>query len=305
MWEMLYVHKYVNKSFKSIIAVILLLSVLVGLCGCGATKSSKYPQLNTDFKSKENIFSFSIEPSQVLKLSNNGAKSVGDAISQIDVEYAYSDMYNCDEVKKRLNFDASVKKHTYSALDKKGDLTADSLKKCVTNNNAAFMAKKPFGYTAVEDDYIEQLCEFIVEIIDSTHKKYPDIDWQRVYCNLGNLKILYNVGMLSYAQVSDELILSISKNNTTIVLNMKGEDGFSRVLTHEIMHIIQIGCECENIHFARRFYPHKNKGEGQFMAVLHHTGEKTETISLKSKNKGTTLSVSSYTSTCTTCLSIV
>lgn len=29
------------------------------------------------------------------------------------------------------------------------------------------------------------------------------------------------------------------------------------------------GCECENIHFARRFYPHKSKGEGQFMAVLH------------------------------------
>ncbi len=34
------------------------------------------------------------------------------------------------------------------------------------------------------------------------------------------------------------------------------------------------GCKCENIHFARRFYPHKAKGEGQFMAVLHHKGEK-------------------------------
>lgn len=33
------------------------------------------------------------------------------------------------------------------------------------------------------------------------------------------------------------------------------------------------GCECENIHFTRRFYPHKSKGEGQFMAVLHHKGE--------------------------------
>ncbi len=28
------------------------------------------------------------------------------------------------------------------------------------------------------------------------------------------------------------------------------------------------GCECENISLTRRFYPHKNKGEGQFMAVL-------------------------------------
>ncbi len=33
------------------------------------------------------------------------------------------------------------------------------------------------------------------------------------------------------------------------------------------------GCECENIHFARRFYPHVSRGEGQFMAVLRHKGE--------------------------------
>ncbi len=33
------------------------------------------------------------------------------------------------------------------------------------------------------------------------------------------------------------------------------------------------GCRCENIHFARRFYPHKARGEGQFMAVLHNKNE--------------------------------
>lgn len=33
------------------------------------------------------------------------------------------------------------------------------------------------------------------------------------------------------------------------------------------------GCKYENIHFARRFYPHISKGEGQFMAVLHNTRE--------------------------------
>lgn len=33
------------------------------------------------------------------------------------------------------------------------------------------------------------------------------------------------------------------------------------------------GCKCENICFARRFYPHKSRGEGQFMAVLHNKNE--------------------------------
>lgn len=33
------------------------------------------------------------------------------------------------------------------------------------------------------------------------------------------------------------------------------------------------GCKCEKIHYARRCYPHKTKGEGQFVAVLHNTNE--------------------------------
>ena len=28
------------------------------------------------------------------------------------------------------------------------------------------------------------------------------------------------------------------------------------------------GCTCQTLHYARRFYPHKSRGEGQFMAVL-------------------------------------
>ena len=31
------------------------------------------------------------------------------------------------------------------------------------------------------------------------------------------------------------------------------------------------GCTCSNLQDARRFYPHKSRGEGQFMAVLHDT----------------------------------
>ncbi len=48
------------------------------------------------------------------------------------------------------------------------------------------------------------------------------------------------------------------------------------------------GCCCDNIHLARRFYPHKNQGEGQFMAVLHHKGEKT---SLNITNKNTNVKI--------------
>ncbi len=45
------------------------------------------------------------------------------------------------------------------------------------------------------------------------------------------------------------------------------------------------GCNCENINFARRFYPHTAKGEGQFMALLHHKGENFKTYTFPSQKK--------------------
>ncbi len=45
------------------------------------------------------------------------------------------------------------------------------------------------------------------------------------------------------------------------------------------------GCECESICFARRFYPHKNRGEGQFMAVLHNKSTPYPDTQLKKPTK--------------------
>jgi len=225
---------------------LLLAAALLTGCGTGS-QSSRRPALNTEFSGREITFSFSALPSERLSLSEEGASAVLEAVAQTRSDYIYEDLYQLEEVKKRLDFHAAVETHQFSALDDSGALNGVHLAALVERNNEAFLETKPFGYTAVEADYIVELCDFIVNTVGIMAGKYPDVDWARVYCNLGNLKILYDVGMLSYAQVNQDMILAISKNNTEIILNMKGEDGFSRVLTHEIMHIIQIGCGCENI----------------------------------------------------------
>ncbi len=45
------------------------------------------------------------------------------------------------------------------------------------------------------------------------------------------------------------------------------------------------GCICESISYARRFYPHKSKGEGQFMAVLHNKNEAVDLCNAKAVKK--------------------
>ncbi len=41
------------------------------------------------------------------------------------------------------------------------------------------------------------------------------------------------------------------------------------VRVHTDDGILFDGCQCQDLKYARRFYPHKSRGEGQFMAVLH------------------------------------
>lgn len=237
---------------KKTIALLLAVALLFGLCACGKEKV-EIPKLDTNFTGRQVSHTFAVQPSKRLGLSETGAAAVLETVAAQQPDYPDKDLYQLEEVKSRLNFDASVEHHAHCALDSAGNLTAGHLAELVQANNKSFLADKPFGYTDIKDEaYMLALCQLIVATVNAMREAYPDIDWQRVYCNLGNLKILYDDGMLSYAQVNEKLVLAVSKYNTGIVLNMKGEDAFRNVLVHETMHLIQIGCTCEQIENGRR-----------------------------------------------------
>ena len=86
-------------------------------------------------------------------------------------------------------------------------------------------------------------------------------------------KCLKNGGYIVYATCT----FSLDENEKIVDDFLKNHPDFEIVKVSEIVEkntcdgIKFDGCQCENIHFARRFYPHKNKGEGQFAAVLHNT----------------------------------
>lgn len=90
------------------------------------------------------------------------------------------------------------------------------------------------------------------------------------------VKCLKSGGHIIYATCT----FSLQENEMTVDNFLKRHPNFEIIPVKEAVQkatsdgIKFDGCECENIHFARRFYPHKNRGEGQFMAVLRHKGEK-------------------------------
>ncbi len=90
------------------------------------------------------------------------------------------------------------------------------------------------------------------------------------------VKCLKSGGIIVYATCT----FSLEENEMTVDAFLQNHPEFELVPVHERVAeytcdgIRFEGCKTENIHLARRFYPHKAKGEGQFMAVLQHRGKK-------------------------------
>ncbi len=84
--------------------------------------------------------------------------------------------------------------------------------------------------------------------------------------------LVKNGGYIIYATCT----FSIEENEMTVDKFIANHPEFElvpvneRIIKHTVNGIKYEGCECKNISFARRFYPHISKGEGQFMAVLHN-----------------------------------
>ncbi len=120
--------------------------------------------------------------------------------------------------------------------------------------------------------------EWSVENVNKCAARQLDILENAVVC-------LKNGGYIVYATCT----FSLEENEIVI-------DSFLQ--SHPEFEIIQVkenvinstsdgvefdGCKCGNIRYARRFYPHKAKGEGQFMAVLHNKNDKISYIYNKPK----------------------
>ena len=101
-------------------------------------------------------------------------------------------------------------------------------------------------------------------------------------------KLVKNVGYIIYATCT----FSVEENEMVVDKFLNNHPEFEIVSVNEKVKNNTVdgikfdSCKCENISFARRFYPHKNKGEGQFMAVLHSTLDPSAENLFKTKISG-------------------
>ena len=137
---------------KLVKLIALLLAVVFILSSCGSKTTSR-PSLDFEKVEKQQTLSFSSKDSTGIDFSKNSVKKVCEAVNNAKANYVYSDLYNINEVKKRLEFEVSVKKHEFSVLNENGELDAIYMANIVEQNNEAFLKDHDFGYTRVDQDY--------------------------------------------------------------------------------------------------------------------------------------------------------
>ncbi len=160
-------------------------------------------------------------------------------------EYGYDKLFNIEKSLEGVAGNTSITSHPCSALDGNGKLSKDHYYELVKKNTTEYLNTNPIFVDPVDDATIKEVCDIVVDVVNEVLSVFPDIDKERVYCNLAQVKVGYNVFSTDYASVNEEMFVHVNKSFSNSAQGTDG-DGFYRVMVHETMHLIQLGCPCEN-----------------------------------------------------------
>lgn len=244
------IQQYMKKIMLSGLIIIIVLS----FCSCGG----KAGFTSSDFKHIENSTSDRVPlvtekvQSDVVKYNKEKLEEFQRTIKEYQVEYGYDELFNYEKAMEGIHVDHTVTTHKKSALDVNGNLTKEQLSAIVIKNNEEYLENVVTSIVKeVDESFILQICEIIVDVINDMLVKYPDIDRERIYCNLGNLKIVEKLSAIDYAAIEPGMVLHINRN-TVALLKYGSAANMYNVIVHEAMHILQFGCECEMVEGCER-----------------------------------------------------
>ncbi len=225
--------------------------LVLTLNGCGKQSSKQLSDFTFSAGTKTHSVAFQSEDaSPRFSLSEEAAQDFIERLSQNKLAYAHEEFYGAEDCYDRIFTDCTVTRHQKSALDADGNLTAAHLAEIVVQNNAEWLSAEKSRvdlYTPVEGDQLASVCQLIVETVDHLRQQYPDMDYDRVFCNLGSLKVFFKTGMMSIGAVAPDMTLSLSEHMLKLADILSESDGTRNVLIHEIVHMTQLGCACEQI----------------------------------------------------------
>lgn len=232
---------------KRLCIFALVIILLITFCSCGKKMSFSMDDFDTYENTVSRTYSFSHDDqSELIKYNEESLLGFQQNVLGLGVEYGYNELFNYDMAMSGVFAGHEVSNHERSALDQNGFLTKEHLFKTIRKNNVEYLESKTSLLKDIDDEFLLRICEIIVDTANDFLTKYPDIDKNRVYCNLGNLKVVEKTSALDFAAVEPGMVLHVNRYTSGMTQILSSSNMYS-VLVHETMHILQYGCQCEEI----------------------------------------------------------
>ena len=170
----------------------------------------------------------------------NDYYSYKDYLNSIDINFIYSDLFSIEESLEKYNRLSFTDKHN----SKLNDLNESDLLRIVKENNKEYKKNKSSSYKELSDNELVSICKIIVSVCNDYIKEHSEISKSRLLCVLSDLKI-FNKSSFNNAFVTNDNCLIMSPNMIDLTKININEDISYKVLVHEIIHLLQKGCNCE------------------------------------------------------------
>lgn len=174
-------------------------------------------------------------------------------LNKVDVIYDYENIYNFDSALKEYNKLSLVNTHNNDLKNLNENelynLILENNKKYKKNNNSSI-------YKELSSKEIKKIVNIILTTVNDFNKSNSDISVDRIKCVLSDLKLFIQKSSMSNAFVTNDNCLVISPNMMKFANTINGEGTEEDVLKHEIVHLLQKGCNCdlnENQNLKRNF----------------------------------------------------
>lgn len=163
-------------------------------------------------------------------------------LNRVKVSYGYEKIYNFDATLNEYNKLSFSSTHNY----KLKDLNSSSLYNIVVENNKEFKKTNSSSiYKELDSGEASKITNLIITTVNDFIKSNKDISIDRIKCVLSDLKIFKQKSSMSNAFVTNDNCLIISPNMMKFANIVNGDGTNEDVLKHEIIHLLQKGCNCD------------------------------------------------------------
>ena len=163
-------------------------------------------------------------------------------LSNYNVYYEYEKLYDFDDAIAEYNELKNFNSHNITIKN----ITSEEIYNQVLKNNKIYLENSMTStFKEMDNGRLNTICDMIATTVNDFIKENPDISEERIKCVLSDLKILNQNSSVSNAYVSTDNCFIVSPNMLEIAQMINGHQTDKDVFIHEIIHLMQKGCNCD------------------------------------------------------------